>query len=124
MLATSYRKSGCYITNQCLNCLYKLLNLCAVVILCTFMHLVLYVLYMLYMSLFKFCFKLLKYIDLMNLENAYEYFVTESQLVGQVPPPVLILCFKFFLCLSSILQSYEMLCCLSSLIARAHCIIY
>jgi hypothetical protein len=65
------------------------------------------IVYIIYESLFKFYYKLLKSTDLTNLENAYEYFVTKSQLVvGQVSPPVLILCFKVFLCLSSILQSY------------------
>jgi hypothetical protein len=48
-----------------------------------------------------------KSIALINLENACEYFATKSLLVvRQVPPLVFIRCFKVFLCLSSILQSY------------------
>ena len=48
-----------------------------------------------------------KSIDLINLENACEYFATKSLLlVGQVPPLVVISCFSVLLCLSSILQSY------------------
>jgi hypothetical protein len=58
---------------------------------------IVYIMYIIYRSLFKFYYKLLKSLDLINIENAYEYFVTKSKLVvGQVPPPVLILCFKFF----------------------------
>ena len=45
--------------------------------------------------------------DLMQLENAYQYFSTKSLfVVGQVPLLVFILCFKVFLCVSSILQLY------------------
>ena len=48
-----------------------------------------------------------KSMDLINLENACEYFATKSLLlVGQVPPLVVISCFSVLLCLSSILQSY------------------
>jgi hypothetical protein len=48
-----------------------------------------------------------KLIDLINLENACEYFATKSLLVvGHVPLLAIIRCFSVFLCFSSILQSY------------------
>jgi len=51
--------------------------------------------------------QLLKSTDLINLENAFEYFAVNSLLVvSHVPPLDFIWCFKVFLCNSSILQSY------------------
>jgi hypothetical protein len=45
--------------------------------------------------------------DIINLENPFEYFADKSLLaVGHVPPLAVITCFSVFLCLSSILQSY------------------
>ena len=49
----------------------------------------------------------IEFIDLINLENAREYFAVKSLLlVGQVPPLDFIWCFKVFLWNSNVLQSY------------------
>jgi hypothetical protein len=103
-MAKVYRNSTCYIIKlKCFNCLYKLLNFVLgsgyIYIYTNNIHFL--------KNLYEFYWSLLKSIDLINLENACEYFATKSLLVvGQFPPPVLIWCNKVFLCLSSILQSY------------------
>ena len=58
-------------------------------------------------SHYIFYYRLLKLTDLINLENAWEYFAIKSLLVvGQVPPMDFIWCSKVFLWNSSIFKSY------------------